>query len=124
MRFRIRPDKLAICQLAPQSPIPPWALTGEFHSVTVTPGEISIICAESAVPEGVQTQRGYVSFEIDGPFDLNSIGVLDSFLHPLAQVRVPVFAISTYNTDTILVHEQFEARARQALLQAGHELVS
>jgi len=124
MRFKTLAEKLAICQLDAQSPLPSWAAAGGFHSVTVTPGEISIICAESAVPEGVKAQRGFIAFEIEGPFDFNAIGVLNSFLQPLAQAQVPIFAISTYNTDYILVHERHETRAREALRQAGHEPAS
>ena len=124
MRFKTCAGRFAICQLAPQSAIPRWATSGEFHSVTVTPAEVSIICAESAVPANVKAQRGFVAYEIEGPFDFDAIGVLESFLRPLAQARIPIFAISTYNTDTILVQEQFAARAGEALQQAGHEPVS
>lgn len=124
MRFTTRSERYAICQLAPRSPIPAWATSGGFHSITVTPSEVSIICVESAVPADVKAQRGFVAYEIEGPFDFDAIGVLESFLRPLAQARIPIFAISTYNTDTILVQEQFAARAGEALQQAGHEPVS
>jgi hypothetical protein len=124
MRFKTLAEKLAICQLDPQSPLPSWAAAGGLHSITVTPQEISIICAQSAVPEGVKAQRGFIAFEIEGPFDFNAIGVLESFLQPLAQTQIPIFAISTYNTDYILVNQQDEVRAREALRKAGHEPVA
>jgi hypothetical protein len=124
MRFKIHTERFAICQLPPGTKPPDWAATGGFHSVTVAPGEVSIICGQSGVPEGVKAQRGFIGLEIEGPFDLNAIGVLQSFLQPLAQAQIPVFAVSTYNTDFVLVHEGFEGRALQALKQAGYELVS
>jgi len=77
-----------------------------------------------AAPEGVNTQRDYVLLEIEGPFDFNAIGILQSFLAPLAEARIPIFAVSTYNTDFVLVHEEFEQRALEALKRAGYELVA
>lgn len=124
MRFRTHPGRFALCQLPAGTPAPEWAFAGGFHSVTVTPEEVSIICAQSSVSEGVKTQRGYVLLEIEGPFDFNAIGILRSFLTPLAQAQIPIFAVSTYNTDFVLVHEEFEQRALEALKQAGYEPVA
>ena len=124
MRFKIHPGRFALCQLPAGTKAPAWAFTGGFHSVTATPEEVSIICDQQAVPEGVKTQQGYVLLEIEGPFDFNAIGILQSFLTPLAQERVPIFAVSTYNTDFVLVHEEFEQRALEALKRAGYELVA
>jgi hypothetical protein len=124
MRFRIHSGRFALCQL-PSGTLPPdWAYSGAFHSVTVTPEEVSIICAQNSVPQGVKMQRNYVLLEIEGPFDFNAIGILQSFLTPLAQARIPIFAVSTYNTDFVLVHEEFEPRALEALKLAGYELVA
>jgi len=124
MRFKIHPGRFALCQLPAGTKPPDWAFTGGFHSVTVTPEEVSIICDQAAAPEGVNTQRDYVLLEIEGPFDFNAIGILQSFLAPLAQARIPIFAVSTYNTDFVLVHEEFEQRALEALKRAGYELVA
>jgi len=124
MRFKIHPGRFALCQLPAGTKVPAWAFTGVFHSVTVTPEEVSIICDQEAVPEGVKMQRDYILLGIEGPFDFNAIGILQSFLTPLAQVSIPIFAISTYNTDFVLLHEEFEQRALEALKRAGYELVA
>ena len=124
MRFKIHPGRFALCQLPAGTKVPAWAFTGEFHSVTVTPEEVSIICDQEAVPEGVKMQRDYILLGIEGPFDFNAIGILQSFLAPLAQARIPIFAISTYNIDFVLLHEEFEQRALEALKRAGYEVVT
>jgi hypothetical protein len=123
MRFKIHPGRFALCRLPAGTRPPDWAFTGAFHSVTAATEEVSIICDQKAVPEGVKMQRDYILLEIEGPFDFNAIGILQSFLTPLAQARIPIFAISTYNTDFVLVQEQFEQRALEALKQAGYERV-
>ena len=123
MRFKTQPGRFALCQLPAGAATPEWAFTGGFHSVTVTPGEVSIICDQRVVPQEVKQQRDYVLLEIEGPFDFNAIGILQSFLTPLAQARIPIFAISTYNTDFVLVQQEFEQSALEALTQAGYEEV-
>ena len=124
MRFKIHPGRFALCQLPAGRKPPDWVFTGGFHSVTVTPEEVSIICEQEAAPEGVKMQRDYILLGLEGPFDFNAIGILQSFLTPLAQVRIPIFAVSTYNTDFVLVHEEFEQRALDALKRGGYELVA
>ena len=121
MKFRVLQDRFAICRLDPGSAVPDWAATGNFSSVTRTADELSIICAETVVPSDVKTERGFHCLQLEGPFDFQSIGILESFLAPLAQAGVPVFAVSTYDTDCILIRAEHWERALSALIQAGHK---
>lgn len=121
MRFKTHSGRFALCQLPGGTKAPAWAFAGGFHSVTVTAEEVSIICDQQVVPDGVKMQRDYILLEIEGPFDFDAIGILQAFLAPLAQARIPIFAISTYNTDFVLVQEEFEQRALEALKRAGYE---
>ena len=120
MRFKILEDRLAICRLDPGSAVPDWAAKGNFYSVTRTSDELSIICLESNVPDDVKAERGFHCLQLEGPFDFQSIGILESFLAPLAQAGVPVFAVATFDTDCILIQEKHWERALSALVQAGH----
>jgi hypothetical protein len=120
LKFRTLPGRFAICRLAPDSVIPNWALTGFFYSVTRTPNELSITCSEAGVPADVQAERGFHCMQLEGPFDFQAIGILESFLAPLARAGVPVFAVSTYHTDCILIQEKHWEQALSALVQAGH----
>jgi len=109
-----------ICRLNPEAEVPAWAGSGDLVSVTRTADELSIVCAEAAVPEGVRVDRGWRSFKVKGPLDLSLIGVLASLSGPLAQAKVNIFAVSTYDTDYLLVKQAQLARASEALIQAGH----
>src|SRR6202521_182138 len=108
MRFKTLPGRFAICKLGLNSgsAIPDWATTGTFHSLTRTSDELSIICGEECVPGDVKAERGFCCAQLEGPFDFQSIGILESFLGPLARAGVPVFAVSTYDTDCILIQEK------------------
>jgi hypothetical protein len=126
MRFKVIAGRFSICQLPAGSPTPLWAMTmpGVFSSVTATPEELSIVCEESLVPEGAKAQRGFACFQLEGPFPLDSVGILQKFLEPLVQAGIPIFAVATFNTDFILVPEERKALALEVLQRAGHELLS
>ena len=87
-----------------------------------TQAELSIVCAESLIPHDVVRERGRVALGIEGTIPMSSIGILAALCTALAEARVPVFALSTYDTDWLLVPvERFEA-ARAALRAAGHRV--
>lgn len=65
---------------------------------------------------------GFLALRIEGSFAFDAIGILQSFLAPLAKASVPMFAVSTYDTDYIFIHEKHWFHALGALQQAGHEL--
>jgi hypothetical protein len=116
---------LAVCQLAAETPIPSWALAGGFFSVTRSTDELSIVCEERVcrehlVPAGVRIELGWVALRLEGPFPFSMTGVLASFLEPLAEAKIPIFAISTFDTDYVLVKREDLERAVTALEAAGH----
>jgi hypothetical protein len=90
--------------------------------VTRTPDELSIVCAAGAVPDGSRSERGWRALRVAGPLDFSLTGVLVSLLAPLADAAVPAFAVSTHDTDYLLVKEESLARAADALRRAGHRL--
>ena len=115
-------DRLAICRLDARSPIPPWALTETFGSITRTRDELSIVCPEASVPATVRAEGGWRLLRVIGTQDFGLVGVLASLVHPIAQAGVSLFAISTFDTDYLLIKEDHFTRARDALLAAGHSL--
>ena len=115
-------DSFAICRLRPDESIPSWALSGGFCSLTRTPDELSIVCAQELVPEGVEAVRGWKSLKVEGKLDFNLVGVLSSLASSLARVGVSTFVISTYETDYLLVKESDLDRAVAALRKAGHDI--
>jgi hypothetical protein len=117
----VLPGSYAVCRLPADAAIPAWA-EGDFVGVTRTGAELSVVCREDAAPEGVRCERGWRRLRVAGELDLALVGVLASLLAPLASAGVSVFAISTFDTDYILVREQDLARATEALRTAGHSI--
>lgn len=115
------PDRYAVIRLDAGSAIPHWAVqTPGFFSVTRTADELSVVCGERHVPTSIDAERGWRGFKLEGPFPFNAVGVLKSVLDPLAEARVGILAISTFDTDYVLVKAaQFE-QAVTALTRFGH----
>jgi hypothetical protein len=113
----------AIVRLAPDAAVPEWANRGEFVSITRTIDELSIVCPIENLPADVSSDR-WICLKLVGPFPLSLTGVLVSFIEPLSSKGIPIFAIATYDTDYVLIHEEFVGAALQILQDAGHELVA
>jgi hypothetical protein len=116
------PESFAISRLAADAPIPNWATQGRFFSVTRTGDELSVVCELALVPVGVQSQSGWRVFKVHGPFVLSEIGVLSALAEPLAKARISLFAVSTFDTDYLLVASATLPAAIAALEQAGHTI--
>lgn len=124
------PETLAVCRLDPGTPLIPviQALPEGFLAVVRTAGEVSVVCPQAAVPaawreppEG-RVEPGWRAFMVRGPLEFSLTGVLASLAGPLAAAGVSLFAVSTFDTDYVLVREAFLEKARAALAAAGHEL--
>ncbi len=120
-RLLLGSETFSICRLERNAPIPEWALTGGFSSITRTVEELSVVCPQNRVPPGVQKQDGWKAVQVEGPLDFSLIGVLASLTVPLAKEGISIFAISTYDTDYLLVKEKELERAIQALQGEGYE---
>ena len=120
LTFKVHDGRFAVCRLAPDDPIPAWLPRDAWGSVTRTSAELSVVCDESLVPQGVKHQSGWRRIELSGPFDFALTGILASILNPLAEARVPIFALSTFDTDWVLIPGEHLEKAKQALIGAGH----
>jgi uncharacterized protein len=114
------PEHFAISRLAADAAIPDWATQGPFFSVSRTGDELSIVCELSRVPVGVQSQPGWRVFKVHGPFVLSEIGVLSALAAPLAEAKISLFAVSTFDTDYLLVASETLSAAISVLELAGH----
>jgi hypothetical protein len=120
MRLVVMEERLAICRLATGEAVPVWALRGALTSVTRTPDELSIVVAEAAVPDGVRAERGWRALRVEGPLPLSAVGILAGIAAPLAAAGVNLFALSTFDTDYVLVPEALLTAAAVSLTRAGH----
>jgi len=108
-------QQLAICRLEGNAPIPGWVRGEAFWSVTKSREELSIVCDERFIPEGVEADKGWKAFRVKGSLDLNLTGILSTLLEPLAQAGISVFTVSTYLTDYLLVRAENFEKARLLL---------
>ena len=121
LALRVTPWRLAVCRLPADAPLPAWVFhaEAEFFSVTRTPGELSVVCAEDDLPPSVteHVERDWRAFELVGPIPFSTTGVISGLTAPLAAAGVSVFVISTYDTDYLLVKASMFARARDVLAE-------
>ncbi|HKU24358.1 MAG TPA: ACT domain-containing protein [Candidatus Sulfotelmatobacter sp.] len=122
LNFRCLPETYAIVRLQNDATLPDWAAKGKFTSITRTPDELSVVCPTESVPPSLRSPLQWRCLKLEGPFPFSQTGILLSFIEPLSQNGVPIFAISTYDTDYVLIQEEFAERALKMLQQAGHEL--
>lgn len=111
---------MAICRLPPEDQLPSWATALPLSSITRTATELSVVCPESVLPECTKTVAGWRVFQVEGVLDFSVTGILASLAQPLADAGVSIFAISTYDTDFVLVQEKDLEKAVEALTASGH----
>ena len=111
---------LSVCRLAPDTRIPSWVPAKGLVSITRTADELSIVCPSEAVPDTVRTEHGFCALKIEGPFDFSLTGILLAVIGPLADVGISIFALSTYDTDYVLVKKRDLKKAVSVLGDFGH----
>lgn len=109
----------AVCRLDNQSPIPNWAFSMEFFSITRTMDELSIVCHEEYVPKEIKCEVDWRCLKVVGPLDFGLIGILSSLTGVLGREGISVFAVSTYDTDYLLVKDENLEKAVLALRKEG-----
>lgn len=124
LKFRQLAGAYAIVRLASDAPVPAWATKGEFSSVTRTSDELSIVCPAENLPADVPSPHRWICLKLEGPFPFSQTGILLSFIEPLSDNGLPIFAVATYDTDYVLIQEESAGAAIAILKQAGHELIS
>ena len=124
LQYSVLPGKFAVCRLVPNSTVPEWASESKFFAIARTANELSIVCAEELVPPGVQAESGWACIQLQGPFPFEMTGVLAAILNPLAAAGIGVFAVSTFDTDYVLIKADRLHAAEEGLQQAGQERIS
>ena len=118
----VGPQRLAVCRLPAMAEVPAW-VAGDLVSVTRTTEELSIVCAADAVPIGTVVEGPFRALTVRGPLSFSLVGALLELLRPLAAAAVPVFVLSTHDTDVLLVPDDRVAAAATALTDAGHRVL-
>jgi hypothetical protein len=122
--LEVLPDRLAICRLEPEQADLDWELGDGLLSVTFTDDEVSVVCEEAFAPADAEVSRGWRGLRVVGPLDLGMVGVLAALAGVLAGAGIPIFVLSTFDTDHLLVRDAQLADAISCLRTAGHTVRS
>jgi len=124
LTLEVLPGLLAVCRLGPTQPVPEWVLRLPFWSITRTEDEISIVLPETLAAPGWKQETGFRALKVRGPLDFGLIGVMARLTVALATAQISIIAISTFDTDYVLVRDTDLARAVEALQEAGCTVAS
>lgn len=119
IQLSILAQMAGICRLPSSAGIPAWAGESEFISITRTADELSIICPEENIPPEIRCESGWRVIKMEGPFAFTEIGILVRALQPLARAGISILAVSTFDTDYVLIKDDCLAQARAMLETEG-----
>ena len=122
LNVRLLKDSFSIHRLDPNRPIPTTVLGSPVFFVGKTTDELSIVCRSDIPVLHAKTESNWSCFKIEGPLDFGLTGIVARISAALAEAKIPIFAISTFDTDYILVKQGDLNRAEQALTDAGYRL--
>lgn len=121
MKLQAFENDYSIVRYRAGSVLPPWVtnLNG-FFSITQTDEELSVVCQTSSI-EGACDKRedGWKRIKVLGPLDFGLTGILSSIASPLADAKISIFALSTYDTDYLLVKADMFEDAKKVLIKNG-----
>jgi hypothetical protein len=112
----VLPEKFGICHFDKNSSIPDWT-RGEsnFTSITRTSDELSIILPQDKIPGGVLAEKNWRAFKVQGPLGFVLTGVVSSLSKPLADAKISILYVDTYETSYIFVEEKNLEKAKKIL---------
>ena len=114
-------ETFTIHKFSPDASIPEEILKSNYYSVSKTENELSVVCSELIEVQSLQSSKGWKCIKVKGPIDFNLTGILAGISDILAQANISIFAISTFDTDYILVRSQDLSSARTKLRKAGYK---
>ena len=112
----------AVCRLDRDDAEAAKNLAGPFSSLSITDDEVSLVCVESAAPDGARIDGGWRCLKVEGPLNFSEVGILASLTTTLANAGVSLFAVSTWDTDYLMVKQDNLDTAIDVLAAAGHEI--
>lgn len=120
VNLQLLEDSYAVCRMEPDRQLTLPGPSSSIYSVTRTLDELSVVCAAQLAPADAEIEDGWSAMVVEGPLDFSLTGILASIADPLAAAEISIFAVSTYDTDYVLLKsDQCEAAVRM-LEAAGH----
>lgn len=123
LKMKLLKDKYGVCRLDKLELVPSWGIEGEFYSVTKTEDELSIVCVQESIPHNIKCEKDWRVLKVEGPLDFSLVGILSAISGLMAEKSISIFAISTYDTDYILVKDKDLNKAIKALCDDKYEVI-
>jgi uncharacterized protein len=123
MKFIVLKGKYSIYKFKNGSALPGWIYSSDFYSVTKTKDELSVIAVQSdIISEDIACSNDWRIFKIEGPLDFSQVGIIADISVIFKEKNIPLFTISTFETDYILVKENDLSTGMKALRDKGHQI--
>jgi hypothetical protein len=123
LTFTTLKGNYSIHRFAPDAIVPDTIQESRFYSVSRTDEELSIVCEATIDLHALQSNTGWRILKIVGPLDFSLTGVLAAVSKLLADREIPIFAVSTFDTDYILVRGTKLVEAKRVIAEAGHRII-
>lgn len=123
LTMRLFKERVGVCRLNKDESIPVWVHNSQFYSITKTSDELSVVCCQESIPSSIKCEKDWRILKVEGTLDFSLIGILSSISAILAQKEISIFAVSTYDTDYILVKEKDIEKAVDALSNEQYEII-
>ena len=120
--LKLLPSYYAVCRLGEIDDIPERVRDLPFYAVIRTEKSITLICNQKSVSDAVECEKNWRCLEIEGPFEFSEIGIINQVCGPLARAKIPVYVISAYETDYLLIKEPFLEESLATLKNSGHQV--
>ncbi len=124
LTMQLLKEKFSVCRLDSNEKIPSWIGDNGFVSITRTLDELSIVCLEENVPKEITQEKDWRILQVKGPLDFSLVGILSAISTLLANNKISIFAISTYDTDYILVKDTEINNAISILSTSGYQVLT
>jgi uncharacterized protein len=123
MKLTILENNYSIYKFIKETDLPEWIYTSEFYSVTKTMDELSVVAVQNdSVPGDIICNKGWRIIKVEGPLDFSLVGIIADLSEIFKKKKIPIFVISTYDTDYILLKEKDFNAGIKALIENGHDI--
>ena len=122
LKIRFLPGRYAVSHLAVDAAVPDWLNGLGFRAVVHADDEVTLVCLEERVPEGVTTEKGWACLRTVGPFPFDAAGIVQSLIAPLSDNGIGVFVLCTFDGEHVLIPARDSAKSVEHLTRAGHHV--
>lgn len=122
LKIRSVPGRYAVSRLAADAEIPAWMNGSGFQAAIRCDDELTIVCQQQRVPDGILAERDWLCLRTIGPFPFEAAGIVQSLITPLSMNEIGVFVVCTYDGEHVLIPARDAEKAVNILQEAGHTI--